>query len=133
MSEENEADGFWLEEYKIVTLTFHKYLELYLKSFVIFTVVVGAVVKFALDDNATEPLRTAMGWIGIAVCCQLGVAICAAEILIGKLKRRRNNAVKMLRVKDVPDTFSAGHWASITFGVFAIIVVLGMIFGIMRG
>ena len=55
-------DTFWIEDYKIGTSTFQKYLELYMKVLGFFILIQGAIIKFALDQNSTDALEDVLAF-----------------------------------------------------------------------
>ena len=72
---------------------FVKYLEIYLKVFVIYITIMGLVLKFSLDMNATPQLKLALFYFAIFICFIMYTSIVLAELLIHRIRRMKKSLV----------------------------------------
>lgn len=122
-----DEPSFWLEEYKNISGQFQKFLELYIKTFLIYLGANGLLLKFAFDNNSTPSLKSFLSLFGILISFLLFVTIVFGEIMTRKLRRKRKTTTEKIGVS-TEDEFIAGHWASIVFFVFNTCVLGGWIF-----
>ena len=127
-----EESQFWNSEYLNVSGQFQKYLDLYVKTFVIYLGAIGLFLKFAFDANSNSDLRLLMSVFSIFVCLLFFAIIILAEVMIRKLRRKRKTTLTKLGF-ETDDEFIAGHWASIVFFVFNLFTFIGWIYIIMIG
>jgi hypothetical protein len=122
-----DEEKFWSLEYENVSGQFQKFLEIYVKTFVIYLGAVGLLLKFSLDASSTPELKFFLSSFGIFVCILLFFCILLAEIMVRKLRRKRKNTLLKLGFT-TEEEFVAGHWASILFSIFNIFVLIGWIY-----
>jgi hypothetical protein len=121
----NEGQSFWIMEYQNVSNQFVKFLDIYIKTFMIYIGIMGLIFKFALDVNSTPELRRTLIKFGILCSILFFLCIYYAENMTKQLRRRRKTALKQLG-QNTEDEFIGGHWASIVFLTFNLFVVIGL-------
>ena len=119
-------NNFWINEFKNVTELFQKYLELYVKSFMIYLGVTAALLKFSLDSQATVQLKNVLVFFGISFSLLYLLSILFALKILNILKRRRKKALEVLN-ENLESEFVSGLWGSIIFFIIVIIIIVGWI------
>ena len=104
----DDDQTFWLAEYQNFSGQFQKFLDLYIKTFIIYVGILGILLKFALDKDATPELRLALTIFGLLCSMIFFGCIIYAKIMTRQLRCKRRKALKELN-QDTEDEFIAGH------------------------
>jgi len=121
---------FWENEYRGIGENYLTLLGLYAKAYLIYVGLLGAALKFALDDKSTPPLRGAMCIFALSTCVVFCMCIASAVITTKKMKKRRDFALQQLNIAESDNydgAYYLSHIGSVVFIIFTAVAIVGWV------
>jgi hypothetical protein len=103
-------------------------LSTYVKAYAVFLAITGAMLKFALDANATPTLREALCLLGIASCTCAFMAGVFGERLRRDTRVRLQEFLDLLGVNLEADQLQGVMYTTITGVAFTVFILGGWLF-----
>jgi hypothetical protein len=105
---ESSARATYVEVLKLKSSEAGTFMTNILRVEALYLAITGALLKFALDANATPPLRSALSWLGLSLAGLLWLAALFAELYRRTLLRDFALIHEKLQLSGIAPDFETG-------------------------